>query len=125
MRKNEEKKGMEKDMNLREKQNENCPGCGRHCPADALHCGRGREYFGIQIPEGENGHHRRMPVKDNPDAPLSEQVLGAMRGCGHFLHHSVGHGNSADSEALLAVLSEEEKKQLLAMLKKCLNSWDM
>ena len=40
--------------------NENnvCPCCDHHCPADNLHCSKGKEYFGLPVEEGdrERGH---------------------------------------------------------------------
>ena len=42
--------------------NENnvCPCCDHHCPADNLHCSKGKEYFGLLVEEGdrERGHGR-------------------------------------------------------------------
>lgn len=104
----------------------NCPQCPRHCPADALSCGRGRAFFGQEStgqadherhehkdfdrphPHGENGHH----VK--PDLETLEGLLSV---CGHALHH--GRGESVDFTAL----SQEEQLQLKTLLKKLLESW--
>ena len=39
----------------------NCDQCGRHCPAEDLHCNRGRARFGLppqEEKEGECGHGR-------------------------------------------------------------------
>lgn len=35
-----------------------CPCCDRHCPVENLHCGKGREYFGVEneTQEGREGH---------------------------------------------------------------------
>ena len=37
----------------------NCPCCGRHCPMDDLHCGRGEEYArtGVIPPRDPNRAH--------------------------------------------------------------------
>ena len=40
----------------------NCPCCDRHCPADQLHCNRGREHFGLPLEE-ERGELARLLQK--------------------------------------------------------------
>lgn len=62
--------------------------------------------------------------RNQAKAPESadDALLMLMRRCGHHLHHNV-RGNSVDAKTLLAVLSEEEKQQLTALLKKCVDSW--
>lgn len=41
--------------------------------------------------------------------------------CGHYLHHNM---NKDGSEDLLSGLSDAEKKELILLLKKCLNCKD-
>lgn len=103
----------------------NCPCCGRHCPSDALSCGRGMEYFGVTGKQRERGGHGGPGRGEDPNAPLSQRVLGAMRRCGHYLHHNAGHGGAVDSEALLAALSEREQQELLDLLNKCMQGWEV
>lgn len=83
---------------------ERCPGCGRHCPADALSCGRGQA-----IMAGERGYkdhdHRRHEHRGSggfePDehsfrrdhgVPFEKDnsLYGLMRKCGHHLYHRKG-----------------------------------
>lgn len=49
------------DQRIEAEQTQVCPQCGRHCPADALQCGRGRAYFGESGADddhdGEGRHH--------------------------------------------------------------------
>ncbi len=102
----------------------NCPQCPRHCPADALSCGRGRAFFGQESgmqayheghvhkdfdhPHGERGHHAK---------PDLETLEGLLQACGHTLHH--GRGGTVDFTAL----SQEEQLQLKTLLKKLFESW--
>lgn len=33
-----------------------CPQCDNHCPIDALRCGKGRKFFGVEGEDQERGH---------------------------------------------------------------------
>lgn len=70
-------------------------------------------------PREEGAFHGGPRQQD--DSPEG-RALGALRGCGHYLHHSAGHG--ADAKALLSCLTDEEKEQLAALLEKCLSHWN-
>lgn len=85
-----------------------CPQCKNHCPADALKCGRGAEYFG-----GREG--------DSSSLTAEERILVLLRRCGHHLHHNAGRDASADR--LIGMLTAEEKASLEAILQKCLQHW--
>lgn len=111
-------------MNQNRKQEKVCPCCGRHCAAESLHCSRGMEYFGVSMTEEQMRDHRARLQREDENGPLAERVLGAMRRCGHYLHHTAGHGGPVDSEALLASLTEEEQQELLKLLGKCMQSWN-
>lgn len=91
----------------------NCPCCNNHCPKDALHCKEGRAHFGIPEPQDP-------PVGPRP-AAANDDVVTLLRKCGHFLHHSFGHGG--DTSALLAALTPEEQETLRTLLRKCLEAW--
>lgn len=131
------------DMSERN-QESRCPCCGRHCPAEMPGCERGQAYFsgrsdtpreahggheraGGHGRRGLNGHgrmHERHGFPGGPfhqDASPEGRVLGALRGCGHYLHHSAGA--DADAGALLSFLSAVEKEQLASLLEKCLAHW--
>ncbi|MGN1116416.1 MAG: hypothetical protein ACI4TH_07605 [Candidatus Ornithomonoglobus sp.] len=95
--------------------NNTCPGCGRHCPVDDLHCPRGRQLLGIEGAADERGHRGHH----DSGAEQDETIL-LMRKCGHYLHHSAGPTASGD---LLSFLSESEKASLTALLKKCIENW--
>ena len=102
----------------------NCPQCPRHCPADALSCGRGRAFFGQESsmqedheehehrgfdhPRGERGHHGK---------PDLETLEGLLQACGHALHHG------REESVSFTALSQEEQLQLKMLLKKLLESW--
>lgn len=88
----------------------NCPCCDRRCPAEQLHCNRGREHFGLPLEEerGGHGHGHGRPDED----PL----ITLLRRCGHCLHHGAG-------EADLSALTREERAELARLLQKCLDSW--
>ena len=104
----------------------NCPQCPRHCPSDALGCGRGRAFFGQKSSmqedheeheyrgfdhphlHGERGHHAK---------PDLENLEGLLSVCGHALHH--GRRETVDFTAL----SLEEQLQMKTLLKKLLESW--
>ncbi len=90
-----------------------CPVCGNRCPAERLRCPRGMKYFGVKPVE-----------KDISAMSADEAVIHLMRKCGHHLHHNVGHNGADDSGALLSVLSNDEKRTLIELLKKCVDSWN-
>lgn len=54
---------------------------------------------------------------------MEDELLKVLRRCGHHLHHNVGKGTADTAKELFAVLSEEEKQQLLEILNKCLQNW--
>lgn len=99
-----------------------CPCCGNHCPAEALQCGKGRNYFEASPEEREHFHAgRRHHEREEADKTMEGRVIALLRRCGHHLHHNAGRG--ADSAQLLSFLSEEEKESLAALLEKCVKSW--
>lgn len=53
-------------------------------------------------------------------ANLDDEVVIALRKCGHFLHHSAAKISNKD---LTADLTEEEKNTLAVLLQKCLDGW--
>lgn len=92
----------------------NCPCCDRHCPADQLHCNRGREHFGLPLEEERGGHgHGGHGGHGHPN---EDPLIMLLRRCGHDLHHSEG---GAD----LSALTREERGELARLLQKCLDSW--
>lgn len=94
---------------------QNCPYCGRHCPASDPHCNRGREYFGVEA-HGDRGgfdpHERGRGHDAHGDGPRAVQLL---RECGRLLHHG-----RATGEDLIAPLTERELQTLERLLEKCL-----
>lgn len=80
-----------------------CPCCGKRCPKESLSCHRGREYFGGGSERGREGD--------------GDEVVLLLRKCGHTLHHGHGHGPVS-----IGGLTQEERAQLVDLLKKCLNS---
>ncbi|MDO5397252.1 MAG: hypothetical protein Q4G33_04915 [bacterium] len=90
-----------------------CPCCGRHCPADDLHCSRGRNYF---------GQEQSQRSKDRHVINIKDETVHLMLQCGHALHH--GLKERAENEDILSFLSPSEKKELTSLLKKCVNAWN-
>lgn len=84
-----------------------CTQCDNNCPIDALKCGKGRRFFGLE--DREHGSF-------DPDS-----LTGLLKKCGHALHHSGGALNEAE---LFQDLSEEECSSLKALLQKLTASWD-
>ncbi|HBA62516.1 MAG TPA: hypothetical protein DCZ20_01520 [Lachnospiraceae bacterium] len=50
---------------------------------------------------------------------MTQAILTELRKCGHFLHHNFGNGNTPETAEVLAALTEEEKAELLHLLRKC------
>ncbi|MGM9936483.1 MAG: hypothetical protein ACI38A_03980 [Candidatus Ornithomonoglobus sp.] len=109
--------------------NNTCPGCGRHCPVDDLHCPRGRQLLGIEGDPDErsyHGHHNNSAVDErghrgrHDGGAEQDETIRLMLKCGHYLHHSADPAASGD---LLSCLSESEKATLTALLKKCIENW--
>ena len=102
----------------------NCPFCDRHCPADQLHCNRGREHFGLPLEEerggyghGDHGHGGHGEHgRGGHGRPEEDGLITLLRRCGHYLHHGAG-------EADLSALTREERGELARLLQKCLDSW--
>ena len=106
----------------------NCPQCPKHCPVEALSCGRGRAYFGQssenQQPEGhdehsyggyEEGRHGEHGLHGKPNM---DSLEGLLRFFGHALHHGGVEDNA------FAALSADEQEQLKGLLKKLAESWN-
>lgn len=111
-----------------------CPMCPNHCPVDALKCGRGRAHFGSaetaaapSEPQREEGRHDRSGRGDHRRHGMSgghlrestakdtDPTITLLRQCGYLLYHGEGEG-------LLSCLSDLERAQLQALLRKCLDS---
>ena len=91
---------------------ERCNQCENACPVDALKCGRGRRYFGVE--DAGHGHgHGHGYGKPDLSGPL-----GLLRQCGHMLHH----GSIGEEEALSA-LPKEEQEELERLLGLLLADW--
>ena len=96
-----------------------CPNCDRHCPVSALHCDRGREYFGIAEPEGRDGrgqdHHAHGHGRGHSGRDAGPRTVRLLRQCGHRLHRGDG-----DPSELVAPLTKRELATLERLLEKCL-----
>lgn len=64
-----------------------------------------------------------MQKMDLSAMSVDDAAVVSLRKCGHFLHHSAGKDRTVTNEQLMAVLTDEEKQQLTALLQKCLRSW--
>lgn len=83
-----------------------CTQCGNNCPIDALKCGKGRRFFGL-----EDKEHASF----DPDS-----LAGLLKKCGHALHHSGG----MEEKELFQDLTAEECSTLRELLQKVTASWD-
>lgn len=90
-----------------------CPCCGRHCPADDLHCPRGKKYFGAEEGDTVEHHAHHMP-------PIKDETAALLLKCGHCLHH----GLTENADNILSFLSADEKNELTKLLNKCLENWN-
>lgn len=81
-----------------------CPQCDRHCPIDALQCGRGRKYFDAgALPQGRHrhgGHPNRNDLagKFEHCGRLLSHCLGKRRGQGRILHILYQRGEMSQQE---------------------------
>lgn len=81
-----------------------CLQCDNHCPADALKCGKGRRFFGV---EEENHSHRE-----------SGSLASLLQRCGRLVHHT-----DVEEELLFQALTAEEKAALQTLLGKLDTGW--
>lgn len=91
---------------------QHCNQCENECPVDALRCGRGRRYFGLEAEDSRTGKHHDCKTEDGP--------IGLLRQCGHILHH-----NEICGEDALSALNAEEKKELSRMLGILVQDWTL
>lgn len=96
-----------------------CPNCGRHCSLNDLQCSRGREYFGQEPKERtKKPQHENAGKADS----IKDETVILMLKCGHALHH--GLREEAENKDILFFLSQDEKRELTRLLKKCIEEWD-
>lgn len=81
-----------------------CPQCDNHCPADALQCGRGRRFFGVEKESHSHGE--------------SGSLTSLLQRCGRFAHHT-----DEEETILFQALTEEEKAVLQGLLEKLDAGW--
>lgn len=105
-----------------------CPCCGRRCTSDDLHCGRGKAHFGqtsdnsVDTAKGGHGGHEGHGGHGGHGGAIKDETVKLLMGCGHTLHH--GLIERAANEDILSFLTAEEKANLTALLKKCLDAWN-
>ena len=88
-----------------------CPGCGRHCSAQAARCPYGREYFAKQMQShGEKQHKWERDVQPGG-------LMWKFLGTGHRVKKTLHKGYATEAQ-LIAMLSEEEKSAFTALLNK-------
>ena len=91
---------------------ENCSQCPRHCPADALSCGRGKAYF----------ERLRSGDQFESDDETANALVELAQGVKHMGTMMKRMGR--DTTSLLDALTEDEQAQLLALLKKQQDSFN-
>ena len=80
-----------------------CTGCDRHCPADALHCGKGRKLFGVET---------------KADRVMESGTPELLSRCARMLRRV-----AEQTENPMAVLTAEEQQQLTDLLTKLAREW--
>ncbi len=108
-------------MNMDIKLPENCPQCHNHCPADALKCGRGRNYYEA-LRNGETPEtapERRRPA--DSENPLVRLLVACGRVAEHRSEKMQEHG--ADEAQMFACLTEAERETLGSLLGKLESAW--
>lgn len=67
-----------------------------------------------------------MKIIDVTNMNLDDAMIVSLRQCGHYLHHSAAAGKEGtkSNAELAGVLTEEEKKQVVDALQKCLKAWE-
>lgn len=98
------------------KKNENvCPGCSRHCPANAVRCKRGRAYFAEREAAGpeKRPHGKHKWEKRVSEGGLLWQLICFSRSAKKALC-----GKEIAEAQLLDALSEPERNQLWEILEK-------
>lgn len=93
-----------------------CPGCSRHCPANAVRCKYGRAYFTKHPPAEaacsgkQKGHKWKAFVEKN--GLLWNYLLSAKE-----IKKALCHQKATEA-ALLSLLTEEEKRSLGSIAEK-------
>lgn len=97
-----------------------CPCCDRHCPADKLHCSKGKEYFGISAKEGNREKEYRRDCGEERGRNHGG-FHGRNRGEGHGKNQEEGHrrhygenGASQIDESMM-----DAKELSLVLLRQC------
>lgn len=98
-----------------------CPGCSRHCTADAVRCKRGRTYF-AKLAENAAGqpcvqrpaaHHRHKWEKHVSEGGAMWHLLST----GRKIKKALYHGKITEN-GLVETLTAAEQVQLVAILRK-------
>lgn len=98
-----------------------CPGCSRHCTADAIRCKRGRAYFSklrenapdAQFSQQTEPHRKHKWERNVAQNGVMWQLFSISRRIKKALHH----GEISEAQ-LLSALNESEKVQLSEILRK-------
>lgn len=90
-----------------------CDQCGNHCPVDALQCGKGYKYFGMEDTGCNDEHSRGRGHHHHRDG-----LAGLIQRCGRFVHHT-----DEEEEILFQALTEEERAALQELLGKLDAGW--
>lgn len=120
--------------------NEVCPGCGRHCALNDLHCERGKEYVRTGVmparnacEEGGHGSHgshggRRHAEQGAAyrELPLESKLAVSIRELAHAFRRQEDRTQDEQAAAfhreVFACLGEDEKNTLLTYMEKVCRS---
>lgn len=93
---------------------ENCNQCHNHCPADALRCDRGKNYF----ERLKNGEEAALPESENALVRLLTKCAGVAQ---HKSQKMREHGKNEN--AMFESLTAEEQARLEELLTKLQTAW--
>lgn len=104
-----------------------CPGCGRHCNINNLHCGRGKQIVANLKAKDDSSsseakeplHSKPVPQKPSVEVPEIDQKLVQKLGkLGRCLSYLDENHKNEEIISIFKALSQLEKESLLSQLDK-------
>lgn len=98
----------------------NCPGCGRHCPINNLHCSRGERIVqSYQAKSDPSTPIKKSPVSEKKVVeltPLNQQLVKKFEDLGRYITYLDKNQKNETLNTLFSALSQEDKEDLLKTL---------
>lgn len=110
-----------------------CPGCGRHCPVDALSCEKGKHIIHLSESSNTNGYKMLYDsiddINSNDNVVVNDETSNSKHGCcdGHRKHcgHGNRHGHGCHGKNIMHHFEPDEsasiEQKLLYKLHKCIH----